>query len=608
MRLHATGGRAPQDHHARESFRGSARILLAAFTVVLFAMIALSGTSRAGAMELSSSAGPAPARKVSGTPTPTPEPGQRGSAARKSKKAKSSSSEPPPPPSSAPPPTRPAPVRVVPARPVLPSVPVPPAPTVVSITFDDGLDNQMAGAAVLQQYGLKGTFYINSGLVDSPGHMSLSDLQDLDAAGHEIAGHTTSHVPLTSTPPAEAVRQICLDRATLVGWGFQVRSFAYPFGLFDAAAAQTVQQCGYSNARTTSDLRDPYDPDCAECDLAEPVPPVNPFLVRTPGEVQPNWTAADLERTVVQAAHNGGGWLPFVFHQVCDGCSDISVRAQTLSSFASWLATSAPPGTSVKTVGDVIGGPVRAVESAPAASASRVSNPSLESETPRPPIVNSPGTEDPPDWRPDIPLCWQAGGYGHNTAKFARIRDARSGSWAEQTVVTDYSDGDAKLLTKMDLGECAPNARPGESYILSSWYTSTSPTQYSVYYRTPTGLWKYWTSSPWFDPATQWTQATWATPPAPLEATALSFGLGLASTGSLVTDDYGVVAVSSPGLVTPGGTLLLAITAGILGAILAVSFVQQLRVRAARRRAKAAKRADDAHDETTRIPAHIGGE
>jgi hypothetical protein len=121
-------------------------------------------------------------------------------------------------------------------------------------------------------------------------------------------------------------------------------------------------------------------------------------------------------------------------------------------------------------------------------------------------------------------------------------------------------------------------------------------------------LWKYWTSSPWFDPTTRWTQATWATPPAPLEATALSFGLGLASTGSLVTDDYGVVAVSSPGLVTPGGKLLLAITAGILAAILSISVLQQMKIRAVRRRAKAATRTNGVHDEPPRIPAHTGSE
>jgi hypothetical protein len=330
--------------------------------------------------------------------------------------------------------------------------------------------------------------------------------------------------------------------------------------------------------------------------------------VRTPSEVLPNWTAADLERIVIQAAHNGGGWIPLVFHQICDGCTDISVRAQTLGSFASWLATSAPLGTSVKTVGDVIGGPPGPLESAPVSSARTVSNPSLESENVRHPTDDSQGMEDPPDWRPEIPLCWQAGGYGHNTPKFSRTRDAHDGWWAEQTDITNYVDGDAKLLTKMDLGECAPNARPGESYILSSWYKSTSRAQYSVYYRTSTGLWKYWTSSPWFDPTDRWAQATWATPPAPLEATALSFGLGLASTGSLVTDEYGLVAVSSPGLVTPVGKLLLAITAGILAAILGVSLAQHMKGRATRRRAKAADRVDEGNDVPDRTPARIGGE
>jgi peptidoglycan/xylan/chitin deacetylase (PgdA/CDA1 family) len=624
-----TPDRGPGDDHTTGRRRRSWRILLAALTVAVLSSAALLVTPGPAALALSPSARPMSAdlgRTAASPAKPDPKPKDPKPKDPKPKdpkpkdpkpknsKSKDSKPKNPEPPTTSPTPTyepRPMPVRVVPAPPVIPPVPPPPAPTVVSLTFDDGLDNQMAGAAVLEKYGLKGTFYVNSGTVDSAGHMTQSDLNDLAAEGHEIGGHTVNHVPLTSTPQVEAARQICTDRATLTDWGFRVRSFAYPFGLLDPATVKRVEQCGYSSARGTGDLREPFsvgDTACAECDLAEPIPPANPFVLRTPGEVQPNWRTADLESLVIQASRNGGGWLPLVFHQICDDCSDIAVQEQTLDSFAYWLAHSAPPGTSVKTVGDVIGGPADAVRSAPPGTVTTVSNPSLEAENPPPPVDAGQGSEDPPDWRPGIPLCWQAGGYGRNTTKFSRTQDAHSGSSAERMDVSDYVDGDAKLLTKMDLGECAPNARPGESYILSSWYKSTSPAQYSVYYRTASGLWKYWTSSPWFDPTDRWTQATWATPPAPLGATAVSFGLGLASAGSLVTDDYGLVAVSSPGLVTPGGKLLLLITAGILLAILVISLVQHIRGRLRRRRAEPVDETTRTEEEPTRIPAPTGRE
>lgn len=608
----------------------SRRTVLAALTVSVLSAATLLVTPGPAAMALSPSAGPASAELGRAAASPSkpkdpkpndpkpndpkprdPKPKDPKPKSPKSKNSKTNNLQPPPAASESPVAPPPAPERMVAAPPPIPVVPPPPAPTVVSLTFDDGLDNQMAGAAVLSKYGLKGTFYVNSGTVDSTGHMTRSDLNDLVAEGHEIGGHTVNHVPLTSTPQVEAARQICTDRATLTEWGFRVRSFAYPFGLVDPATVKRVKGCGYSSARGTGDLREPFsvgDTACAECDLAEPVPPADPFVVRTPGEVQPNWRTTDLESLIIQASHNGGGWLPLVFHQICDGCSDIAVREQTLDGFAYWLAHSAPPGTTVKTVGDVIGGPVGTVQTAPPGTVSTVVNPSLEADSPPPPVDAGQGSEDPPDWRPGMPLCWQAGGYGRNTARFSRTEDAHSGSSAERMDVTDYIDGDAKLLTKMDLGECSPNARPGESYILSSWYMSDSPAQYSVYYRTASGLWKYWTSSPWFDPANRWAQATWATPPAPLGATAVSFGLGLASAGSLVTDDYGLVAVSSPGLVTPAGKLLLLITAGILLAILAISLVQHIRGRARRRRVESEDRAEETDDEPTRIPAPTGRE
>jgi hypothetical protein len=51
-------------------------------------------------------------------------------------------------------------------------------------------------------------------------------------------------------------------------------------------------------------------------------------------------------------------------------------------------------------------------------------------------------------------------------------------------------------------------------------------------------VWRYWTQSPLLAAQQSWTRATWTTPAVPAGATALSFGLNLAQTGSLVTDDY----------------------------------------------------------------------
>jgi peptidoglycan/xylan/chitin deacetylase (PgdA/CDA1 family) len=44
--------------------------------------------------------------------------------------------------------------------------------TVVSLTFDDGYDNHVTAGQVLAQHGARGTFYINSGDLDTTRHLT----------------------------------------------------------------------------------------------------------------------------------------------------------------------------------------------------------------------------------------------------------------------------------------------------------------------------------------------------------------------------------------------------------------------------------------------------
>jgi hypothetical protein len=122
---------------------------------------------------------------------------------------------------------------------------------------------------------------------------------------------------------------------------------------------------------------------------------------------------------------------------------------------------------------------------------------------------------------------------------------AHTGTSATQVTVSNYSDGDAKLVPSLDLGECAPTVSAGKTYDLSEWYKSTAPTQFAVYYRTANGLWNYWTSSPWFAASGTYAQATWVTPAMPANATAISFGLNLFSNGTLTTDDLSMIGTGT---------------------------------------------------------------
>ncbi len=236
-------------------------------------------------------------------------------------------------------------------------------PTIVSLSFDDGLVGQYAVRGLLYAHHLHGTFFINSQNVDTNklGVMTWSQIHDLAADGNDIGGHTLTHVSLTdpSTSFDSKWHQTCDDRARLQAQGFDPVSFAYPFGAYDAEAEKIVRSCGYQSGRTSGSLlpdRAPY---------AETVPPHDPFGIWVLGTTDDGpITRATLQTGVEAVYANGGGWLPLVFHAICDpDMPDFSkcmrgyrpVDLNVLDGFLAWLVKQSPRGVEVKDVADVMG-------------------------------------------------------------------------------------------------------------------------------------------------------------------------------------------------------------------------------------------------------------
>src|SRR5260370_27183135 len=264
-------------------------------------------------------------------------------------------------------------------------------PTIVSLTFDDGSASEYWALAQLQQYGMAGTFYVNSARVGTSSYyMTWSQIHDLYNAGNEIGGHTAMHVNLPRTDPVEAERQICDDRVNLINQGFQPTDFAYPFGAYNANIEQMAAACGYNSARATNTG-------------VETVPPQDPYAIHQ-GASSSN--LSDYENAVQNAESQGGGWVPLVFHQICDACDANWMTQSDFSSLLAWLqGQEQANGVVVKRVQDVVNGPPQpAVPGPPAPPAPNgwnvLRNASLE--------YNS-TTGGPPD-------CFSFGTYRKNNA------------------------------------------------------------------------------------------------------------------------------------------------------------------------------------------------
>jgi peptidoglycan/xylan/chitin deacetylase (PgdA/CDA1 family) len=221
------------------------------------------------------------------------------------------------------------------------------ANTVVSLTFDDGDADNYIVRDVLKENNLHATFYVVSGFTGTEGFMTEEQLRGLYADGNEIGGHTLSHIKLSEVRGADLRKEICQDRLNLLAYGFEVTSFAYPYGFHDEESRQAVKDCGYNNARTVADG-------------PEGIPPNNSFALKAMPYVVQDTSFSKMFRYVMDVEKSGGGWAIFVFHHVCDDCDQYAVGYDTFSSFANWLGRQQEAnGLKVRTIDEVIGGDVQ---------------------------------------------------------------------------------------------------------------------------------------------------------------------------------------------------------------------------------------------------------
>lgn len=146
----------------------------------------------------------------------------------------------------------------------------------ITFSYDDGVTQDIRLIELLNQYGLKSTFNLNSELLSTKGMLSRNggriahykihkdDVRSV-YEGHEVAVHTLTHPLLTQLSDAEVVRQVENDRLNLSELaGYEVVGMAYPCGGVnnDDRVAQIIKtQTGvrYSRTITTNDSFDPQE-------------------------------------------------------------------------------------------------------------------------------------------------------------------------------------------------------------------------------------------------------------------------------------------------------------------------------------------------------------
>ncbi len=120
----------------------------------------------------------------------------------------------------------------------------------IMITFDDGDGSQYTDALPeLDKAGFKATFYIMTVVLGRPKYFTRAQVKELNDKGHTIGCHTWDHHKVTKYTEADWQKQVVKPRADLEKIiGQPVKYFAYPFGLWNPAAASHIKQYGFTAA------------------------------------------------------------------------------------------------------------------------------------------------------------------------------------------------------------------------------------------------------------------------------------------------------------------------------------------------------------------------
>jgi peptidoglycan/xylan/chitin deacetylase (PgdA/CDA1 family) len=146
----------------------------------------------------------------------------------------------------------------------------------VVLTFDDGYDSWVSTCVpLLKKYGVKGLFFITTGILDTAGDveenksfmkdrlyiapkepLTWNGVEVLIAEGHSIGGHTHTHRNIATLSLEEAREEIVVNKEKLEAKiGHSIVDFAYPFGKTEHrsdAVLALLSEVGYTSVYTAT--------------------------------------------------------------------------------------------------------------------------------------------------------------------------------------------------------------------------------------------------------------------------------------------------------------------------------------------------------------------
>jgi len=134
----------------------------------------------------------------------------------------------------------------------------------VNFSYDDGVTQDLQFVPLLNKYGMKGTFNLNSKLLlegftwEHPCGKTISRLPKEQIVslyeGHEIASHTATHPMMETISEEEILEEMVSDKKALEDiFGREVVGFALPFSYHDERVYRCSKAAGFEYARISEE-------------------------------------------------------------------------------------------------------------------------------------------------------------------------------------------------------------------------------------------------------------------------------------------------------------------------------------------------------------------
>ncbi len=131
----------------------------------------------------------------------------------------------------------------------------------ITFSYDDGIEQDIRLLEILNRFGLKATFNLNTGLNFDHGTWRYDDLFDVHRLnleedfklydGHEIAVHGSKHYCLTELTSDELHRELAKDAEEIERlFGEKPVGMAYAYGVYNEQVIEKIRELGIKYGRT----------------------------------------------------------------------------------------------------------------------------------------------------------------------------------------------------------------------------------------------------------------------------------------------------------------------------------------------------------------------